>query len=351
MEYKKERNFIVAYEDNIAQGKWDIITGDFYGKRGKHVASIPYAFTFNALTQWGMDDNSRYYGKCIEIYRKDYNHNYHYNGVLCEQIISLKLRFSTLNVFRVNAFNIPLTKDVVEYLKQEHAGYFEVSYIKEYLIKKQYKNFIDTLSDESRRLFISLYNDLPIEYLKTMLNRMEKEHVIEYNSSYRRVYSDSNLFMIRNYYNMCMEMYGTVKVEPNIVSNYIQINYLYKRYKEENYDKILKKNNDKTFLYFENDDFIAFPLLSKEKFHKEAESQHNCVERMYMEEVANNKTYITAVRKKNDPKASYITCEVTHKGLIRQYLLSFNRSPIDDPSAMKFKEDYQNYIFQHLEEA
>lgn len=346
MEYKKERNFIVAYEDDVMQGKWDIITGNFYGKKGKPVTSVPRAFTFDNLTQWGMSYDSGYYAGCVRTYRNEHNDISHYNGALYEQVISLKLKFESLYIFQEDSSNISLTKDVVEFLNQEHKGFFRVSYVKSYLINKQYKNFMNTLSEQGKSIFTRLINSFPFEYLKTMLNRMEKEHVIEYNYGW-----GSKENMIRDYYNMCMEMYGTVKVEPNIVSNYIQICYLYKCYKEKNYNNILKKNNDKKFLYFEKDEIIAFPLLSKEDFHKEAEAQHNCVERLYMDKVVNNETYIIAIRKKNNPETSYITCEVTHDGIIRQYLLSCNRSPFDDSSATKFKKEYQNYIYQHLKEA
>lgn len=347
MEYKKERNFIVAYEDDVMLGKWDIITGNFYGKKNNRVASVPHAFTFDQLSQWGMSHDSGYYAGCVRVYRNQRKYINPYNGALYEQVISLKLKFDSLYVFQEDASNISLTKDVVEYLKQEHNGYFKCSYVRRYLFEKQYKNFLVNLSDSSKKIFVDLCNTLPFEYLKAMLNRMEKEHVIEYGD---KNYNFSGKQLICNYYNMCIDMYGTVKVEPNIVSNYIQICYLYNRYKEANYNDILKKHNNKKFLYFENNDFIAFPLLSKNDFHKEAEAQHNCVERMYMEKVANNETYITVIRQKNNPKASYITCEVTPDGVIRQYLLSCNRSPVNTP-ALQFKADYQNYIYQHLKEA
>lgn len=347
MEYTKERNFIVAYEGGVVQGKWNIIDGNFYGKKDKPVTSVPHAFTFDQLSQWGTNHDSWYYAKCVRTYRNEHSYLHYYNGALYEQVISLKLKFDSLYIFSEDASNISLTKDVVEYLKQEHNGYFKCSYVKSYLIKKQYKDFIDTLSEQSKNLFIKLFQDFPFEYLKTILNRMEKEHVTEYDN-YGKL---SNESMIRDYYNMCMEMYGAVKVEPNIVSNYIQICYLYKYYKEKNYNNILKKNNDKKFLYFENDEIIAFPLLSKEDFHKEAEAQHNCVERLYMDKVVNNETYIIAIRKKNNPETSYITCEIAHDGIIKQYLLGCNRSPINDSAAIHFKFHYQNYIYQHLKEA
>ena len=80
-------------------------------------------------------------------------------------------------------------------------------------------------------------------------------------------------------------MYGEVKVTPNLLSNYAHINALYKDYINAHYDEILKRNNDLPALYFQYGDYEARPLLSREAFHEEAENQHNCVERLYMEKL------------------------------------------------------------------
>ena len=49
MNFVKERNFIVAYYCGEKQGAWDIISGQFIGKSGKPVKSVPSCFTYNNL--------------------------------------------------------------------------------------------------------------------------------------------------------------------------------------------------------------------------------------------------------------------------------------------------------------
>ena len=135
-------------------------------------------------------------------------------------------------------------------------------------------------------------------------------------------------------------MYGEVKISPNILSNYAQISFLHNEWKNAHYNEVLEKNNNKSFLNFRYGNYFARPLLTREDFHFEGESQHNCVERMYMERVYNNETYIVVVRDINNPNGSLITCEVNHNGKIIQYLATCNRHVYND-ELIKFKNMYQ----------
>ena len=49
MELIKERNFVIASECGVVLGKWDILTGNFYGKSGATVRSKPRCFTFDNI--------------------------------------------------------------------------------------------------------------------------------------------------------------------------------------------------------------------------------------------------------------------------------------------------------------
>ena len=56
-------------------------------------------------------------------------------------------------------------------------------------------------------------------------------------------------------------------------------------------------------------------------YDDEASHQSNCVERMYMDAVAEGKTHVVVVRYKNNPTDSFITCEVDNRGIILQYYI------------------------------
>lgn len=90
----------------------------------------------------------------------------------------------------------------------------------------------------------------------------------------------------------------------------------------------IKKYNDLPSLYYENDEYFVRPLISAQDFHDEATQQNNCVERLYMEETAKNKTHIVVLRRKSNPSQSFITIEVDGCGKrVVQYLAKNNANP------------------------
>lgn len=90
----------------------------------------------------------------------------------------------------------------------------------------------------------------------------------------------------------------------------------------------IKKYNDLPSLYYENDEYFVRPLISAQDFHEEATQQNNCVERLYMEETAKNKTHIVVLRRKSNPSQSFITVEVDGCGKrVVQYLAKNNANP------------------------
>lgn len=127
---------------------------------------------------------------------------------------------------------------------------------------------------------------------------------------------------------------------------FIALDGIIKRY-EANKDKLLddciRKNNDKPYLYFEDATFVARPLLSAAEIHTEAKRQGNCLERLYLNKIANGDTNVVVVRRKEEPDIAYITCEVRN-GVIMQWKTRCNGNP--PASANGFKKAYQNYIQQ-----
>lgn len=159
--------------------------------------------------------------------------------------------------------------------------------------------------------------------------------------------SNKIVTLMHDYYTMCKAMYGEVKVNHNILTSFAHINALYKEYINAHYDETLKNHNDKSFLKFTFGDYEAFPLLTREQFHKEGTENNNCVERLYMEKVSRGETYITVIRRINTPEKSLITCEVGLDGSIQQYLLRSNYR-VTQPDLLQFREMYQDYIICNI---
>lgn len=90
----------------------------------------------------------------------------------------------------------------------------------------------------------------------------------------------------------------------------------------------IKKYNDLPQLYYEDDEYFVRPLISAQEFHDEATQQNNCVERLYLEDVARNETHIVVLRRKSNPSQSFITVEVDGCGKrVVQYLAKNNANP------------------------
>lgn len=149
--------------------------------------------------------------------------------------------------------------------------------------------------------------------------------------------------MLSRWVKYCEYMGEPVRTKKPI---FIALDDIVKRY-EANKDKLLndriRRNNDKPYLYFENDTFVARPLLSAAEIHAEADQQANCLERLYLEKIAEGSTNVAVVRKKENPNASYITCEVK-EGTIVQW--KFYRNGVPPMIADGFKKAYQDYIQQ-----
>jgi hypothetical protein len=339
MEFKKERNFIVAYDGVIKLGAWDISNGSFIGKSGKPVKSVPSCFTYKNLPSWRRGTNDLAYA--IYWYRTNLSDNYtEVMGAHFEQLLSLGLFPNSTNSL---CDKLNLNKKIVEYLKEKNQGYYDSIMVARYLALIQYEQYINTLPDWGKEVFSDLLrNDIPADYIKTALNRVIHEHVDAfYKTQY--IVSGSIFNVLKDYYDISMKLFNKVEVEKNFLSKYAVLKYLAEEYKNKHYNEELAKNNDKPWLYYENETFIVKPILTKEDFHIEGEAQRNCVERMYMEKVYKGQTHVVTIRRKSDPDKSYITCEVCNDGRIWQYLARCNETP-KEQDARNFKAEYAQHL-------
>ena len=345
VQFKKERNFIVAYEDGVKVGAWNITTGEFYGKREKPVKTTPSCFTYSNLPdiwQVRMNNEEKFlYGYAVRCFREWFDEYHIYTnayGNRFEQLISVGLLPN--NRYALNS-DTKLTKNLVNYLKEHNNKIYDEYAIRAFLLENQYNDFLKDKSNEIKAIFKDCINHVPYEYLKTIISRIEHEHIYPYMR-------ESNIIaMINRYYNTSMALYNKVEVKPNLLTNYAILLYLEEQHKQAHYNEMLEKHNNKPWLYFQNENFIARPILTKEEFHNEGESQSNCVERLYMERVYDGETHVVVIRRVDNPDKSYITCEVGNDGKIWQYLTARNQS-VKEQSAKEFKNLYQRYISDNM---
>lgn len=347
MDYRKERTLVVAYDrEGKIRGKWDILNNIYIGIKGNPIKTVPDAFKLN------NNMLPEYLHRALEMIREFRKYGYTPNKLnRLEQLISLQIKveisYSTWMFMESDTTN--LTKEVVEYIQTSCNNCYSQNNITQYNIYKKYKSFLDKCGDQkewARDAINYLKSDnqqIPQEFIEKMLLRGISE----------RIYCRMNYYcfcdIILKFYKMCTTMGFDLKVEHNIMTKYYILSYLYDEYKNEHYDEGLKRHNDMAWLYYENDTFIVKPLLSKEDFHAEAEAQHNCVERLYMERVFNGTTHIVVVRRKDQPDASYITCEVSNDRKIMQYLRAWNNG-CREQDERDFQEQYATYLKSTLTE-
>ena len=339
MDFKKERNFIVAYDgSNNILGKWNILTGDFIGKGGKQVKSCPSCFTYQYLT-W--DFNKNILSASINFYRQWPNNYTTKRGQRFEEMISVGLHPDSIHDLDSTE---KLTKDLVNYIKKNYNGRYAQNAVNKYKIEKELGKFLEDKPEWYKSIIFNSDNSIPTDFKIAFLNRCESEKVINFFdaiASYNRI--SYIMSLMANYYEKCLEMYGEVKLKPNILTNYGHICALYIEYQNAHLNERIEKNNNKQFLNFQFGDFFARPLLTREDFHKEGEAQSNCVERLYMEKVANGQTYIVIVRANNAPEKSLVTCEVDLRGNIRQYL-GFANSTVTNEALREFRREYSKHL-------
>lgn len=111
------------------------------------------------------------------------------------------------------------------------------------------------------------------------------------------------------------------------------------------FDKLLNENNNKNWLYFEDETFMCRPLLTCAQFHDEATQQNNCVERLYLKKVVKGRTHIVSIRRKSSPDTSCITCEINNDYEIVQYLYANNSQELK-----KDEEVFYKKLEAHLQE-
>lgn len=342
MEFIKERNFIVAYYFGERQGAWDITTGQFIGKSGKPVKTVPSCFVYRNLPSTLNNNNINIFGYAIKWYRDEFNDSFSiYNanrGENFEKLLSVGLfPYYTTTLDE----NIVLNKNIINYVKNDLRGRYDSHRVNQYLVRVKYEKYVEILPEWAREVFTSLISELPYDYIKSILNRIINERVDAMWDEYTKIPEIKKL--IKDYYTISINLYGKVEVEKNILTKYAILKYLDEEYRTAHYNEILKKNNDQPWLYYENEIFIAKPILTKEDFHNESERQHNCVERMYMKRVYNGATHIVTIRRKSEPDKNYITCEIDNYGKIIQYLAAFNSRP-DDTDAIQFYSEYANHL-------
>lgn len=343
MEYRKEKFYMVAYDGDKMKAKWNILDNTYLGMKNQPIKQKPAAFHMNHL--------SSYLNNFMNLISEfSYAGPYHDRAPRIEQLLSLGLGvnvgYTTWKFLAAD--KTPLTKELVNFIRTHYDNIYSSRSINHYKFYKEHQAFLNRCTD-NLSWAIDVYDhgyyseSLPKSFLETMIIYGINERI------FNRLNSSEFAHYLYNWYDMCTYLGYEVKPTHNILTNYNILEYQYNEYKQAHYNDNLKTHNDMAWLYFENDNYIIRPLLTREEFHQEAEAQSNCVERLYMERVADGMTHVVVVRKKKSPNASYITCEVTNDRCINQFLYSHNRH-VNRNEDIDLKREYRQHLESSLSE-
>ena len=357
MAFVKEKSLVKGYLDGKYTGSFDFATGAYYGIRGGKLKNNPKGFSSSAIV-YDYEDELSDRVLLLKAMNTIFEYEKHFLAsrkeayAFIEQLLSVGLYANTyidVHWFIESKKKFKLDKEFVDYYKNNNASRFTYDNFLEYLADKESAEIFGENRDEFLSKFIRekcnfLYN----KDKKKLYNLMIKERINYFKQSYEVIGNFNNkpiLCIIRDAIILRQET-KTIPLIPdrNLLLECSLTMYNYKMNLDETNNMLIKKNNDNEKLYYENDKVIIRPLLSINAFHDEAEKQNNCVERIYMEKVIHGETYIVNVRKKNEPNRSYITCEVSKSGIIKQFLYSHNRGVIDK-YGKNLCNEYQIHLF------
>lgn len=332
MDYRKEKNLLIAFDGNVIKAQYDWVTGICYGNKGTQLKGISPAFRGSV------------YDCMITSHRWISSHLTGEELVLAldrwERLASVGLYTPEHNILSDNDYPFPnLKKDLVEYLKNQFHGQLS-RYAQEkftYAVTPEYQMLNSRNQYTIDCMIRNNQWEFPIEWAIKALLRLQLEdfeYVTEFGNS---------MYILQKYYSACRSMGQEI---PAITKNFLiticKTAHMYQIWKNEHMNERLIKYNGLKELYYENDTYMMYPLVTATQFHEEAEAQNNCVERLYMESVASGRTHVVVIRKKSAPDQSLVTCEISNDWRIIQYLARYNSTP-QDPERV-FKDEIRAYL-------
>lgn len=152
----------------------------------------------------------------------------------------------------------------------------------------------------------------------------------------------SMLDKFKTYFGMCKKM--NLAYEKDFFRGYINATRMYQVYKLHIDNEAIIDNYKNRNFCFEDENFVVVVPQTVEDFRDEAVQQDNCVYSCYMRDVVNHKTNVVFIRKKDNVEKSYITCEISNNGNIRQYLLAYNQRVEANTPEREFYYKYAEWL-------
>lgn len=326
--FLKDKTYIWFIEDNKTLGGFDFQYCKYYGARKTSVANKPKFFAGDPKNE--MDAATLIWrNACNNAYEveKDGVKNAFRNSCVsfierCAAVGILAECCSPSPAFQKIFPKIKLDKTFVETWNKTMGEGVELN-------QSSYNYFLNLQAAEKMRanyppiiaaIIVEIKTRFP-EFTKKTLDALariiQKHHLYFVSNSIKKLISWAK---------MKLELNEPLSCDQSFFLDYNTTEKRYNAHINEKTDKEIYDNNNLSYLYYQDSDWIVVPLLSAEDFHREAHQQHNCVERIYMEQVQKGRTHVVSVRQAYRSDRAYITCEVNN-GKIQQWLTANNTRP------------------------
>lgn len=346
----KEKNIIKFYLDDSKPENYyalDINTGILYGIKGSPIKRTP-----NGMNHF-MDYNA---SSCVLRFMRR-THNWdsiaysnfsHYAKYLqiCDKLDSIGYDHTHDDITSRSLLDFVNEhfKEFVQYLATE-LGENERHTLSNFRYRCEEKLFV-----KEHKIEVSEY--FPLEWVRYLIGcrfstAKQVACAVYYFKRGMYVALDSRCeSLLKNFFYYCDKLEKDYP-RGDFIREFATIKKEYEFRKTELDNKALYENQMKKAkaLTFTDGNLIALIPTTTEEFLAEANSQNNCVARMYMPRVIDNRTNIVFIRRVSDPDKSYITCEVRN-GEIEQYLGKNNRWLHNDSEAMAFKKLFEEHLAQ-----
>lgn len=345
----KERNLIKFYvEKDKAPYVLDINTGVLYGRSGKDLQRTPNGMNRLIENTYLQSAVLTYMYRIHSGYGKPYSNfrNYvdglkFYDKLDALNILSkeqLKWGLETSSNY-INFINENF-KEFVKYVRENENGNST------YVMEKFCREYQFVIWCKKHNVICDEY--VTVDMIKPMANTQFTDEQIKVCLYYLRkglyvVTNNRYVDYMVNYFRWCDKL-GKPYAKGDFIREYATTKKEFE-FRQKEFDNIDITRNQmarKNALEFSYGGLKVIIPTTVDEFINEADQQNNCVARMYMPRVIENTTNIVFVRKENELKKSYITCEV-RDGHIIQYLAK-NNSRVYDELGLEFKQLYQNHL-------
>lgn len=230
------------------------------------------------------------------------------------------------------------------------------------IVKIQYKNKGVKVEEVIRILFNSRLNNLKLTEEEQNFITMIMSHYaygkkitsfcFEYPTAIRYfaqwfndkifkiIGTDLYLDKLFQYCEFCKE----AKTEPILFDDFADSYNAVKSLKYKLDNEKFRSYQLKRNLAYENEFFKVIVPTTREEVEDEGRKLHNCLGGYEWHNfLQNGNRQVVFIRRKSEPKKTYIACDIGRSGKIMQYLTYCNNL-VNEQDAKDFKEEYQKYL-------